>query len=374
MIVYISLLVWILLCAIVKNYKLQYGKKIVLKGRTFYLWLAFLAISTVMAIRSPTVGTDTLTSVNSFVYIASSYGINDVINSNDIFNSIFNLFLYGLGMISLNSQVYIFTISLIISIGIAIFIYRASPNVVVSTFLFLTLNLFFIALNTGRQWISIVLALNAFLYLQKNIWSKWGWVLFLVACSIHNVTFSFLPGIVGIYLVKHCHQYKKIVLISIGGTLLCATIFFTISQFFINYFPHYAIYVNETNADNIIENTGGGKIVIEYMMFLSIFVMYSVAVVFHRIQYDGTLAYTIIPSAIFCSIMGFFFFQNTVVNRMLIPYQCLFMILIPYTFNAFGMRTRMFLYSIMGIGLSFSYYLWMSNNLGDVLPYHVFFE
>jgi len=38
------------------------------------------------------------------------------------------------------------------------------------------------------------------------------------------------------------------------------------------------------------------------------------------------------------------------------------------------MRTRMFLYSIMGIGLSFSYYLWMSNNLGDVLPYHVFFE
>lgn len=62
------------------------------------------------------------------------------------------------------------------------------------------------------------------------------------------------------------------------------------------------------------------------------------------------------------------------VNRILIPYQCLFMILIPYIFNAFNMRTRMFLYSIMGIGLVFSYYLWMSNNLGDVLPYRAFFE
>jgi len=345
-----------------------------MKGRTFYLWLAFFAIGAVMAIRSPNVGTDTLAATNSFVFIALSNNINDVVSNGDIFNSVFSVFLYVLGMISSNPQLYVFTISLIISIGMAIFIYRTSTNVVISTFLFLTLNLFFIALNTGRQWVSVVLVLNAFFYLQKNMWSKWGWILFFIACGIHNATFSFLPGIVGIYLAKYCRQYKKLVLISIGGTLLCIVTFFAVSQIFVNYFPHYAMYVNGTNANNIVENTGGGKIVVEFMMFLSIFIMYSIAVASHKIRYYGTLAYAIIPSAIFCSIVGFFFFQNTMVNRILIPYQCLFMILIPYTFNAFGMRTRMFLYSIMGIGLSFSYYLWMSNNLGDVLPYHVFFE
>lgn len=244
-----------------------------------------------------------------FVFIASSNNINDIVSNGDVFNSVFSVFLYVLGMISSNPQLYVFTTSLIISIGMAIFIYRTSTNVVISTFLFLTLNLFFIALNTGRQWVSVVLALNAFFYLQKNIWSKLGWILFFIACGIHNATFSFLPGIAGIYLAKYCHQYKKLVLTSIGGTLLCLVTFFVVSQIFVNYFPHYAMYVNGTNANNIVENTGGGKIIVEYMMFLSIFIMYSIAVAFSKIRYYGTLEYAIIPSTIFCNLIGFFFFR-----------------------------------------------------------------
>lgn len=68
MIVYILLLIWVLLCSVVKNYHLQYGNKLIMNGRTFYLWLAFFAIGAVMAIRSPNVGTDTVAATNSFCF------------------------------------------------------------------------------------------------------------------------------------------------------------------------------------------------------------------------------------------------------------------------------------------------------------------
>lgn len=374
MIVYSVLLFWIILCAVIPKYHFQYGNTSIMSGRILYLWVSFLAIGIIMALRSPTVGTDTLAYSHYFINISYANNIEEAANASFIPSTAFNIFLYILGKISINPQLYIFCISLIITVGMARFIYYTSDNIPISVFLFLTLNLFFIALNAGRQWVSIVLALNAFVCWWKNIKSRWGWIIFFIACSVHNATLSFLPALIGIYLVKHSYTYKKILSISILGTIILAFLFFVVSGIFIDYFPHYAMYLDDTSQDNLIENTGQGKIIMLYIMFLGIVGLYSIAAWCHRIQYNETITYAMIPGSVFCSIIGIIFSQNTMMNRILLPYQCFFLILIPTALSTFNKRMSILLYFIIGIGLLSSYYLWMYSNLGDILPYHFYFE
>lgn len=142
-----------------------------------------------------------------------------------------------------------------------------------------------------------------------------------------------------------------------------------LTNIFAAFFPHYAIYTEGTSSDNLIENTGGGRIIVEYLAFLLIVVTYYIGQWLRKQKVGHTLYDACLPGAIFCIISGIAFNSNTMMNRVALPYACLYISLIPYVFAQFRYNIRYILNAITIIGLSAFYYLWAQGNLGDVIPY-----
>ncbi|ALG41882.1 exopolysaccharide polymerization protein [Megasphaera elsdenii CAG:570] len=368
MLIYIFLLIWVLLCSLVPSVKLNYGAQSIFSGKLFYLIITFLPIWFIAAFRSLSVGTDTTANALYFVSAASGQSFADVI-MNGGSSAGFNVISYLVGFLSSDFEMYTFWSSTIIAIGFAAFIYRTSKQVWLSTFLFLALNMYFISFNASRQFISISIALNAFVYLCDHTYSKKGWGLFILAGLIHNSIFSFLPAVLGIWLVRRCKTYRKLYFWSCLLSLLVVISLAELTNIFAAFFPHYAIYTEGTSSDNLIENTGGGRIIVEYLAFLLIVVTYYIGQWLRKQKVGHTLYDACLPGAIFCIISGIAFNSNTMMNRVALPYACLYISLIPYVFAQFRYNIRYILNAITIIGLSAFYYLWAQGNLGDVIPY-----
>lgn len=370
MTVYIALLVWTILCSPLENTKMTCKNMTIISGKTLYLLVTFIPIWFIMAFRGLGVGTDTLANASYFVSAATSPSLSYLV-SDGIWNAGISIISYMIGLISTDIEVYMIWSSIIISIGFAIFIYRTSNKVWLSTFLFLTLNLFFISLNASRQFIAISIAINAFVFLYHNMHSGVGWSLFLIAAWIHTSIFSFIPALMGIWLVKRCQSYTKLYFMTTIFAILFAVSLMGIATIFSSIFPHYAIYTGGASRDNLIENTGGGKIIIEYLFFLFILTVYFINKKMSNCKVNNTITDSFIPGAIFCSITGIIFASNTMMNRVTLPYQCLFISLIPYTYTMMQQRIRYIFMGIIMIGLIGYYYLWAQGNLGNVLPYYM---
>ena len=368
MAVYASLLIWVLICSRIENAKVFWGNKRILSGKVLYLLLTFIPLWFVMAFRAPTVGTDTYANASYFVSAATAPSFDYLVHDG-IWKAGIDVISYVLGIIYPGMEMYILWSSTVIVVGFAIFIYRTSNKVWLSTFFFLTLNLYFSSLNTSRQFIAIAIAINAFIYLYEDIKSWKGWSLFILAIWIHTSILSFLPALLGIWIFKRYKSYTKLYLVSIFLAVVFLLGLMEIATVFSSLFPHYEIYTQGTNGDNLIENTGGGKIVVMYLALLVVLIVYYIKQHILNQKVTYTIFDAFIPGAIFCVVLGIAYSSNTMMNRITLPYQCLFLGLIPYIVNAFQKNMRLLFLMFMIIGFSGCYFLWAAGNLGNIRPY-----
>ncbi|MCQ1533893.1 EpsG family protein [Mitsuokella jalaludinii] len=367
--VYTILLLWVIFTGYFSNKRISYNHIFNISGEKMYLFLSFSFIWILMAFRSPYIGTDTLAYSEYYAAFANANSLTNALNEEFLSGDVFKFLSYFLGAISTSSAFYIFWTSTFICIGIALYIYRTSKSIPMSTFLFLTLNLFFISMNIGRQWIAIVLSLNALIFIYKDSRSILGWGLFFLSIGIHNVIALFLPAYISVLLVKRYGSNKFIYYAFILCALSCSLLSFVDMITVLQYFPHYIRYIDGTNPDGLIGDTGNGKIVIEYILFLCILVLLKIKNKKEREQVDFVMS--IIPAVLFSVIIGIAFSKNNLMNRILIPYQCLFLTIIPYTLLKYKAVTRVMLYIILFSGLIFNYYLRMDGNLGNIIPYEI---
>lgn len=368
MTVYILLLLVIIAGKIFSNKRIVLWDGYVVNGRKAYICLSFFVIWFLMAFRASSIGTDTLAYTKYYEDIAGQNSLSDAVSLEYISGDVFKGISYMIGFVSQAPQFYIFWTGTIISIGMAVYIYRTSHDPAFSTFLFLTLNLFFISMNTARQWVAIAIALNALYILYKNSKSIWGWLLLGLAFGIHNTIFLFFPAVILSLLVKRYGLNKKsffVMLVMLAPLL--GLFFIDIEDLLFSYFPHYMMYVNIEYEDGLIGDTGNGKIIIEYIFFLGILFL-----LFFKSRKKGItddFVKALIPGAVFCVVLGIMLSKNNMANRLLIPYQCLFLSIIPYTLSQYKGITRLVLHMVVCTGVIFSYFLWMNGNLGDIIPF-----
>lgn len=368
MVVYAALLIWVLVCSYIESIDISWGNKKIISGRVLYLLLVFMPLWFVMAFRAVTVGTDTYANASYFVSAASAPSISYLMQDG-FWNAGMNVISYFIGQFYPGMEMYILYSSTIISLGFAFFIYQTSIKFWLSTFVFLALNLYFISFNASRQFIAIAFAINAFVLIYKKPKEIRGWILFFLAVWIHNSLISFLPAIIGLWLVKHCRTYTRLYVISIIASLLMTFGLFEVASMFSSFFPHYEIYTQGISGDNLLENTGGGKIIVAYIMLgLILFIYYWKQKIQHKVVMD-TIFDAIIPGSIFCVILGIGYASNTMMNRIILPYECLFISLIPYVQTILKPKIQLFFLIFMILGMAAYYFLWSYGNLGDVLPY-----
>lgn len=252
MIVYLALYFVIALLGILIFYKGSNDKK-----KKIFLGIVFGLMVLVMGFRDKSVGTDTMLYCNIFKHNINLKFSNMWLQNDSSF--VYSLYNHVLSFLTHDSSIIILFNSIIIIYLTLRFIYKSSDNVVISTLLFMLLYHFFHAMNISRQYIAVMIIVNAYEYLKKNKCIKYAlWV--LVATLIHNTAIIAL-AIIPLGKLKN-KKNKTIFLILF--TIMC----FSWNYFFglfINIFSHYSMYMNSSFIDARGENK---KIIITFIYFI----------------------------------------------------------------------------------------------------------
>ncbi|MCL2356388.1 MAG: EpsG family protein [Defluviitaleaceae bacterium] len=145
------------------------------------MWGAMLILS---AVRAPTVGIDTMYFSRHF--LAINAGAESRLEGG------FVLFSRALGFISSDPQILIIVSSIIIFAAAGRFVYLNSQDVVLSTFLFISMRFFFLYMNMMRQAIAIAIILIGYEFLKKRK-DLWFCVFVFLASTFHFAAVVVLP-------------------------------------------------------------------------------------------------------------------------------------------------------------------------------------
>lgn len=196
--IYVAILFWIFISIFINFDSSKRRKKI-------FVIITFTALTIISMLRSWQVGVDTEQYYRNFRYITyldwTQY---------DILRYEFGFFALSkvLSYFSINPYILIRVSSLIIIPSVGYFIYRYSKNVVISTFLYITLNAYSFNMTGMRQSLAIVFILYGFDSLINEKYGKY--IIFIMIASLFHS--SAIVLIVLIFIIKipyNKNSYRK---------------------------------------------------------------------------------------------------------------------------------------------------------------------
>lgn len=202
-----------------------------------------LLLATVQGFRAYSVGTDTKSYVEMFLY-PDKYG-------HEIG---FKLLCDAIRWISDSPSMFLFTCALIINGGVAIACYKMSEIPCLSMLLWVFLYYYFASFNAIRQYLAIALLLNGYCYARSKKWLKYLFCL-IMAVSFHQsaiigIVFALIP------IIDNGKRAHALVVTAIILMTSCIPILWeSIESFVIRYFPKYGTYFAQ-QADYV--TSGGG--------------------------------------------------------------------------------------------------------------------
>lgn len=311
----------LLLSYIQNKYIVIANKKI--DGRGVYLFLFFAIILLVMGGRAPTVGGDTWNyAVNIFSDISGEHDVFSIWENEEATGRVFWSFFYMVSSLSVDPQMYIFMVSLVICLGTAYFIYKTSDDVAVPSFVFLTATATFFVqgMTAARQFFGIVLAINAFLLLWKNWKSIIGWVLLFASFGVHAVNVAFVLAILGAFLSRKIRNPWRLFwgtsfLSFLGVTLIQALLPIIVGIVI----PQYAGYFEASYDQNVFATEAGYGFGV-FMTNAIFFLIAMIATFLLRkrgLQDDerARLIFAMIPGAVCAAVCGMLLSGNMVAPR-----------------------------------------------------------
>lgn len=250
----ITLLAIIISCAGSKSTKSQKIKKIV------FILIVFCILFSVMALRGKSVGVDN----NLYCVIFNNITNGNVSEQFDtsmgyVYYNQFVSFLLGD-----DTRNIIIANAFVITLLFVIFITKSSPNIYMSTILYILLYFYLQSFNITRQFIAILLCAIAIKYAIDR---KWKMYILLSVCAIliHNT--AIFIAIVGLVLgLIRNYNIKKVV--TIWGIALVSGFFITPAiRIFVTLFPKYISYFTTNNIFG--DTSSGGKIllILAYLFF-----------------------------------------------------------------------------------------------------------
>lgn len=152
------------------------------KSKRKYIMFSFGIMTIISALRKYSIGIDLNIIYTPLFKTISMLPFNSLKNIQMEYG--FVLFCKLISMISTNIQAFIVVTSVLIYTAYGNFIYKNSKNVVISTSLFLLLNLYFMSMNIIRQQLSVAIILYGYEFLKKD--KKILFILFVVIASLFH--------------------------------------------------------------------------------------------------------------------------------------------------------------------------------------------
>ena len=357
--IYIFLMLWIAICGIILKSDLK-NKKIL------YIFSVFLPLCIVSAVRANTVGSDTLTYTHLFELIRNEHSFNTAMHLTSYVSApVYFAYNFVLSRLFATPQAIIVSNSILVNFLIGRFIYKSTKYVGRATALYFFLTLYFESMNGTRQFVALGLCLNAYLFFKEDLKSVKGWIIFLLALGVHNTSVIFLLVLVTIWFTKKKRRIKNITFYVIIGSFAASIIIDKIIGIFIRIFPRYLNYLNGAMSDQVLINTGEGRIAL-------IFLLQGVYCYIYYLKNKSIKASIISPEyiiSLFACVLGIVFSRNTLLIRMNWYLQSFNILFISDTAQMLEKKNRLIIDTVFFSLLLVYCILYLIEGKGNISPF-----
>lgn len=346
------------------------------KRKKLFLIIAFGLLTIIAMLRKYTIGIDLeILYVPKFIQI-SKCSFFELLNIKLELGYVF--FCKLLSLITDDYQILI-VVSSIITIPIyAVFIYRNSKDVAMSTTLYIFLNLFFMSMNIVRQELAVAIILIAYEYLMKDENIK-----FIVLVGI--ATFFHASAIIclSFILLKKIKFTKKVLLISIIVLLTLMMFYRPIITIFSNFSnmigidnnKDYSMYLeNEKYGVGIINLNSISTSILSTAIYL---LAYYYLIVLWDTKLDKKINFWMFATMIYC-IITVLSLKMVIIGRLSYYFIPFILLIIPESIHKSKILFNKFLVSMLLYGTVIVKYIYILIFLADVLygvmPYEFFWN
>ncbi|WP_397427719.1 EpsG family protein [Priestia megaterium] len=235
MLIYIMMLLIITICAMC-----MYNLK---NKQRFFLYFACTILFIVSALRDVTVGSDTVSYINTFNFVRDA-PISQSLNL--YFEKGYIIYNYIISRFFSSPQSLLIISSFITVMLIGRFIYKNSRNAYLSIYLFITLMFYYSSMNTLRQYIAVSIVVFGYEYVKERKFIRY--LFCIIIASFFHTTASMAIFIYFLYKLKF--SFKKVVLFCVS-TLAIYFMFVPLFNFIINLFPRYTSYETRLDSNNL---------------------------------------------------------------------------------------------------------------------------
>lgn len=259
--------------------------------------------------------------------------------------------------INSDQQSILLVTSFIILVGVFYFIYRNSPNVCSSLFLFLSFYYYLASFNTIRQFIAIAFILFAYHYIIKRKFFKFLFFV-LLASSFHSISIFMIV----VYFLYGIRLTAKNTMLISGTFLLILVGFNYLLEFFFVLFPGYRYYF----GTDYLEGSGWLTTLISLsILSFGLFIKYT-----NKTNKEFDFLLWIMILSVMVSMLSM---QITLFNRFGYYMSIYNILFIPYSLSMVKEHKVRILYAdIIYIIVIFYFILRLINNWLRVVPYEFY--
>lgn len=358
--IYFILLGWIIIIALLINMVFPKQKK--KQKMILFSLIAILSMFVVMGLRAKSVGVDT----ELYCTIFSNFAKGNVNNANFDTSKVYEYYNIIVSKIfGDNERVIILSNSFVILLLFFIFNNKTSPNVYLSTVLYILLYFYLQSFNISRQFIAIMLSAVSMQYVVNKNLKKY---LILNALSIFTHNTALIITIVGLILMNiKEYNIKKVIVLAIGA-ILSTSLLDRIIAIFLILFPKYTSYFT---TNNLFYETGQGRkiiLILVYAVFL-LMGLYVFEMKKKEMSKDEYRKYMIYSSLIiFACVIGVMGMKSTMIGRVSLYFEIFMVAYIPMIIEKINKRKDVWYFTI-AVVLFIPFYIQLSGNISGVIPY-----
>jgi len=357
--IYLIQLFIIILLAIILS-TISVSKKENIKKFIFII-IAFIMLFSVMGLRNKSVGVDTDLYCRIFKgFVHGTAQNNEMFETSTIYNMYNILVAKVLGP---NSQNIILANSFLIVTLFLIFANKSSPNIYITTILYIILYFYLQGFNIARQMIAVLICATSMKYLVDRNLKRYV-LLNVLAIFIHNTAIVIFGVGMLLYFIKNLN-IKKIAFI-LFGTIITSFSLDKLMYVFVSIFPKYMYYMKTSSYEY-----GSGRkyiLILVYILFLIIglYAIYQKREKLSQEQYRKYMIYsTIVAISGVTGLLGSF---SILVGRISLYFEIFIIIYIPLIIELIDKRKALWYFFIVVV-LFIPFYVQLSGNISGVVPY-----
>lgn len=349
------------------TFKVKYSSRVnkTIDYRSVICGFYCVAMSLIVGLRCETVGTDTLTYIESF---ESDFELERLVRFEYKYEIGYRYFVKAVRVITSNEHVFLLIIAGLTFYGFFRFIKNTCEDEAIIPLLGIISFLFYSSLSAVRQNLAIAIVINSIAYMKDRKWLK---AIFLIgiAASIHTIS---LVVVIFIPFALAKWDKKKVMIsifASVGGIVLSDRII----AIALRYFPAYGRYIDNGYLDSSGNGIGTFSIVCILIIVLSIIILYSGNADSLTEKEMGDYILSIIGTvfAVGTDIISNQYALLSRLTRYFIPFMILH-VTILYS-KCLKKYKAISYFAIVAI---FGAFLWITvhNDLYNVIPYSTFWE